>query len=141
MPYRIAIGEVAHETNTFCAAPTEVEAFQRFQWERGEEIVAGHAGNRSYVGGMLDAAERLDVEAVPVFCTTATPSGTITAAAYATILDELLDGLARAQPFNAVCLSLHGAGVAEGIDDLVGDVFRRVRELFGLTAPITGVLY
>ena len=104
MEYRIAIGEVAHETNTFCASPTEVEVFRRYQWQRGDEIVAAHAGNRSYVGGMLDAAARRGVTAVPVFCTMAYPSGTITAAAYAAILDELLGGLERAMPLDAVCL-------------------------------------
>ena len=140
MPYRIAIGEVAHETNTFCAAPTEVEVFRHYQWQRGAEIVAAHAGNRSYVGGMLDAAVRRGVDAVPVFCTMAYPSGTITAAAYAAILDELLGGLERALPLDAVCLSLHGAGVAEGVDDLEGDLLRRVRELVGPTVPIAVAL-
>lgn len=140
MTYRIAIGEVAHETNTFCAAPTGVEVFRRYQWHRGDEIVAAHAGNRSYVGGMLDAAGRLGVAAVPVFCTMAYPSGTITADAYAVILDELLGGIARALPLDAVCLSLHGAGVAEGADDLEGDLLRRVRELVGPDVPIAVAL-
>ncbi len=140
MPYRIAIGEIAHETNTFCAAPTTVEPFKRYQWQHGAAIVAAHAGNRSYVGGMLDTAAALGVEAVPVFCTMAYPSGTITAAAYAEMLGELLGGIARALPIDAVCLSLHGAGVAEGTDDLEGDILARVRELVGPDVPIAAAL-
>ena len=140
MPYRIAIGEIAHETNTFCAAPTAVGVFKRYQWQHGEEIVAAHAGNRSYVGGMLDTAATLGVEAVPTFCTMAYPSGTITAAAYAEIIAELLGGIARARPIDAVCLSLHGAGVAEGVDDLEGDILARVRALVGPDVPIAAAL-
>ena len=30
MTYRIAIGEIAHETNTFCAEPTPVEPFKHY---------------------------------------------------------------------------------------------------------------
>ena len=138
--YRIAIGEISHETNTFCAEPTSVEPFKRYQWQRGTEIVAAHAGNRSYVGGMLDQAQELGLTAVPIFCTMAYPSGTIAAAAYAAMLDELLGGLQRALPVDAVCLSLHGAGVAEGVDDLEGDVLARVRALVGPDVPIAVAL-
>ena len=138
--YRIAIGEISHETNTFCADPTPVEPFKRFQWQRGEEIVAAHAGNRSYVGGMLDKTRELGLTAVPIFCTMTYPSGTITADAYAAMLHELLGGLQRALPVDAVCLSLHGAGVAEGVDDLEGDVLARVRALVGPDVPIAVAL-
>lgn len=138
--YRIAIGEISHETNTFCAEPTPVGPFKRYQWQRGAEIVAAHAGNRSYVGGMLDKAGKLGLTAVPVFATMAYPSGTIAAGAYAEMLDELLGGLRRALPVDAVCLSLHGAGVAEGVDDLEGDVLARVRALVGPAVPIAVAL-
>src|SRR3712207_6660144 len=139
MSYRIAVGEVAHETNTF-VAPTTIEPFKRYMWLRGDEIAAAHAGNRTYVGGMLDRAAGLGVTAVPTFVTMAYPSGTITAAAYREILDELLRAIERALPLDAVCLSLHGAGVAEGVDDLEGDLLRRVRELVGPGVPIAAAL-
>ncbi len=89
MAYRIAIGEVAHETNTFCAAPTTTAPFKEYQWLHGDEIVRVHGGNRTYVGGMLAQAEELGVAAVPAFTTMAYPSGTITAAAYEEIVATL----------------------------------------------------
>lgn len=138
--YRIAIGEIAHETNNFCADPTPAEVFKHYQWLHGEAIVAAHAGNRTYVGGMLDRAGELGLTAVPIFVTMAYPSGTITAAAYAEMLGELLGGLRRELPVDAVCLALHGAGVAEGVDDLEGDVLARVRELVGPDVPIAVTL-
>ena len=39
---RIAIGGLSHETNTFCAAPTEVDEFKDREWTHGEALVARH---------------------------------------------------------------------------------------------------
>jgi microcystin degradation protein MlrC len=140
MPYRIAIGEIAHETNTFCAEPTTTEPFKQYQWFRGEEIVQAHGGNRSYVGGMLAEAEARGMAAVPVFTTMAYPSGTITADAYAELRDTLLDGLTAAMPLDGICLALHGAGVAQGVDDLEGGILAAVRERFGPEIPVAVTL-
>lgn len=140
MPYHIAIGEFAHETNTFCPAPTTTEPFRAYQWFRGEEIVRAHGGNRTYLGGMLAQAEAAGIAAIPTFAAVAYPSGTITRAAYDEITGTLLDEIARAMPVDAVCLALHGAGVAEGIDDLEGAVLAAVRARVGPDVPVAASL-
>ncbi|MCA1725564.1 MAG: M81 family metallopeptidase, partial [Thermomicrobia bacterium] len=140
VPYRIAIGEVAHETNTFCPEPTTTAPFKEYAWLHGDEVVRVHGGNRTYVGGMLAKAAELGVEAVPAFTTMAYPSGTITAAAYEEILATLLAAIARAMPVDAVCLALHGAGVAEGVDDLEGAILAAVRARVGPDVPIASTL-
>ncbi len=140
MTYRIAIGEFAHETNTFCPEPTTTGPFREYQWFLGDEIVRAHGGNRTYVGGMLAKAAELDIEAIPTFTAVAYPSGTITRAAYDEITGTLLGAIARAMPVDAVCLALHGAGVAEGIDDLEGAVLAAVRERVGPDVPIAASL-
>ncbi|MCA1724171.1 MAG: M81 family metallopeptidase, partial [Thermomicrobia bacterium] len=140
MTYRIAIGEFAHETNTFCPEPTTAGPFKEYQWLLGDEIGQAHGGNRTYLGGMLARAAELGIEAVPTFATMAYPSGTITRAAYEEITGTLLAAIERALPLNAVCLALHGAGVAEGIDDLEGAVLAAVRERVGPDVPIAASL-
>ncbi|HEY8292212.1 MAG TPA: M81 family metallopeptidase, partial [Thermomicrobiales bacterium] len=140
MTYRIAIGEFAHETNTFCPEPTTTRPFKDYQWLLGEEIVRTHGGNRTYVGGMLARAAELGITAVPTFAAVAYPSGTITRAAYDEITGTLLAEIERAMPVDAVCLSLHGAGVAEGIDDLEGAVLAAVRACVGPDVPIAASL-
>ncbi len=110
--YRIAIGEFAHETNTFCSSPTTTDPFKEYQWFVGDDMVRAHGGNRTYVGGMLAAADERGIAALPTFGATAYPSGTITRAAYDEILATLLAEIERAMPVDAVCLALHGAGVA-----------------------------
>lgn len=140
MSFRIAVGEFAHETNTFCPEPTTVEAFKAFLWVRGDGLLRAHGGNRSYAGGMLARAQELGITAVPAFGTMAYPSGTITAEAFQEILGELLAAIEAAMPVDAVCLALHGAGVAEGIDDLEGAVLAAVRTLVGPGVPIAASL-
>lgn len=137
---RIAIGEFAHETNTFRAGTTPVEAFQRRHWLSGDEIVAGHRGVRDSLGGMLDAAERLGIEVVPTFATSTEPSATIARAAYDEIRDRLIDGIRAAGEIDALCLALHGAGVAEGIDDLEGTLLGEIRAVVGPDLPVVVTL-
>ena len=133
---RIAIGMLAHETNTFCAGLTDVEHFQAREWRTGADILREHRGVRNDLGGMIEAGERLGVELIPTFSAATEPSGTIARAAYERMRDELLAGLRAAGTLDAICLALHGAGVAEGADDLEGDLLREVRALVGADVPI-----
>ncbi len=137
---RIAIGQISHETNTFCRGTTPVEAFREREWLVGDEIVARHRGVRGYLGGMLAAGERLGFELVPTFSASTEPSGTIAADAYAAMRDELLSGLRGAGRLDAICLALHGAGVAENTDDLEGTLLAEVRGVVGHELPIVVTL-
>ena len=137
---RIAIGQISHETNTMFGPPTPLSEFQRQGWANGQEIVERNKGVRSYLGGMLDAGEALGVEIVPTFAVQAHPSGTIERAAFDTMLGNLLNGLKHAGEVDAVCLALHGAGSAEGVDDIEGTILAAVRDLIGPEKPLIGTL-
>lgn len=134
---RVAIGGVIHETNTFCKGLTPATDFR--QWA-GEEIIKQNKGVRSYAGGAIEAAERLGIELIPTFVASATPSATIARDAYESLRDRVLDGIREAGDLDAVCLTLHGAGVAEGYDDIEGDMVRRTREIVGDDTPIVVTL-
>lgn len=137
---RIAIGQISHETNTMFGPPTPVSEFQRQGWHVGQEIIATRRGVRSYLGGMIDAGEKHGVEIVPTFAAQAHPSGTIMRAAFDTMLNNLLDGIKNAGELDAVCLSLHGAGSAEGIDDIEGTILQAVRQQIGADTPLIATL-
>src|SRR5215470_17445894 len=123
---RIAIGQVSHETNTF-SPPTTLEMFKAQQWDYGDAILARERGTRTYLGGMIDGANRLGITAVPTFSTTTEPWGTITRDAYETIVAELIREIRAAMPLDGVCLALHGAAIAEGHSDVESDVLTAVR--------------
>ncbi len=137
---RIAVGELSHETNTFCQGLTTVADFKAFMWHKGEDLARVHAGNRTYVGGMLDRARDLGIEAVPTFGAMAYPSGTIARDDFARLLDELVEAIRAALPIDGVALALHGAGVAEGDDDIEATILRAVRQLVGERVPIAASL-
>lgn len=130
---RIAIAGIVHETNTYVRDLTELADFQVLR----DDKILRLAGTESQPGGALEACARLGATAVPILRAFASPSGTIAAGVYAQLKSELLERLADAMPVQGVFLDLHGAGVAEGCDDLEADLARDVRGLVGNDVPIT----
>jgi microcystin degradation protein MlrC len=137
---RFVIGEFAHETNTFCPGFTELDAFKLRHWHEGDEVISLNRGVRNDVGGMIAAGERLGIELVPTIATAAEPSATISRATYEAIRDNLFGRIQAALPADTICLGLHGAGTADGIDDLEGTLLRELRELVGTEIPIVVTL-
>lgn len=136
---KILVGQIFHETNTFSNIKTTVDLFKAMEWSYGDDIIKTHKGVRFYLGGMIDQAEHYDFDVIPLFSANATPSGTITKATYDLMLNNLLKTIKDAKKYDAICLGLHGAGVAEGIDDLEGNVLEAVREIAG-DVPIVATL-
>lgn len=137
---RVAIGMISHETNTFRPGLTGVEAFKALEWTAGDEILHEHRGVRDDLGGMIEAAERLGIELAPTLATAAEPSATISRAAYETMRDTLFTAIRDAGPVDAISLCLHGAGSAEGIDDVEGTLLGELREMVGRDLPIVVTL-
>lgn len=128
MTFRIAVGGIEHETNTYRASDADLADFHVV---RGNDLLSENIGVRTYLGGMLDAAATLDATVFPTLHATAEPAGVISEATYRGLLDELLERLAEALPVDAVGLSLHGAGIARGTENIEVDICRRVRDLVG----------
>ncbi|WP_231942534.1 M81 family metallopeptidase [Cupriavidus taiwanensis] len=61
------------------------------------------------------------------------------AGAYAAMKHEILDGIRAALPVYGLLLALHGAGVANGTEDLEGNLALAVRALAGSGVPIAAV--
>ena len=136
---RIVIGEISHETNTF-SPPTTLQMFRDRHWDHGQEILARERGTRTYLGGMIEAGERLGVTLLPTFAARTEPWGTITRDAYDTMVAELVRGIQQAMPLDAICLALHGAGIADGVPDLESGVLEAVRDVVGDAMPIAVTL-
>lgn len=137
---RIAIGQIAHETNTFSNVATTVELFKGWEWDHGQMIIERHLGVEDYLGGMIDKCNQLGVEIVPTFSAFAGPSGMITKETYETLKNELLSNIQNAGEIEGICLALHGAGVAEGVDDLEGNLLKELRKVVGYEIPIVVTL-
>jgi microcystin degradation protein MlrC len=59
------------------------------------------------------------------------PSGACARSAYEHMRDTILGEIKAAMPLDGVLLGMHGAFVAEGYDDVEGDVLERVRKIVG----------
>jgi microcystin degradation protein MlrC len=126
--FRVLIAGISHETNTYCRDLTRRGEFYEL---RGERLLRTLRGTGTDVGGMLRACEELGATVVPGLVAGAAPSGTIEAATYRALRQEILDDVRQAGALDAIALALHGAGVVEGIDDLEADLVESLRALVG----------
>ncbi|MGA1103347.1 MAG: M81 family metallopeptidase, partial [Pseudomonadales bacterium] len=124
---RIGIGGINHETNTYCPELTPLSAFPRLTGER----LLRRSGTETPVGGAIDACRALGVEPIPLMAAWTQPSGIIEASAYDTMKQDILDAIAAEWPLDGIFLDLHGAGVAEGVSDLEGDLTEAIRAQVG----------
>ncbi len=141
---RIAIGGFQHETNTFSPTPASFADFEAPDaWPgltRGGAMLEAVAGINLPAAGFVQEARSLRHELVPLTWCSAQPSGRVTRDAFERISALLLDDLRRAGSVDGVYLDLHGAMVAEHIDDADGELLRRVRALVGPDVPIVASL-
>lgn len=137
MAPRIGVGGIFIECNHFTAQLADRAAFERSEWLAGEAILAKDTG---VIGGMLSVLRAAGCEPVPLFYTSACPSGAVEAGVYDELKNELLERLADAGELDGVLLCLHGAGAAVNAPDLEGDLTKAVRDKAGEAMPIVGTL-
>ena len=137
---RIAIGGFQHETNTFSPTPATYDDFlQEGGWpglSRGDQIFDAVAGVNLPVAGFIEAAKRTGHDLRPLLWCAATPSGRVTRDAFERIAGELGERLSEAGPIDALFLDLHGAMVAEHLEDGEGELLARLRRAIGPDLPI-----
>jgi microcystin degradation protein MlrC len=138
MHWRIAVGGIWHETNTFAPGHTGIGACREYQYPVGEEVLSRYAGTNTELGGMIGVADELGLELVPTIYAGAVPSGTITRDALERLCGELRTRLRGANSVDGVLVVLHGAAVAEGVDDADAHVLAVIREVLGPTVPVAG---
>ena len=141
---KIAIGGVQHETNTFADSRATFEEFVHADaWPgmaRGRALLDSVAGINLPIAGFVAQAQAEGHELRPLMWCAAQPSGPVTRDAFERIAFILLEDLSAALPVDAIYLDLHGAMVAEHIDDADGELLRRVRERVGVATPIVASL-
>ena len=139
---RVVTGAICHETSTFTPVATTWESYrnERFGYLHGDEIFTKFRGTNTPIGGFLDGAEKHGFELIPTVFANAHPSGPTPREIFDTILGDLLNGIVAAGAIDGILLELHGAMVAEGINDGEGHILGAVRELVGSEVPILAQL-
>jgi microcystin degradation protein MlrC len=92
------------------------------------------------LAGFVEAAGTNGWELIPTVSCGASPSAHVTKDAFERIVTEMVDGVAAAGRLDAVYLDLHGAMVAEHLDDGEGEILARVRQVIGKDLPLVASL-
>src|SRR5437870_13911752 len=116
---RIAVGQISQETNTFNPLPTTRQNFEELGIYRGADVITAMA-HTNEPGGFIQSLRRWPEkpDVIGLVRLMAWPSGCATAATHAWLLSEMLNALEMSLPYDGVLLSLHGAMVAEGAQDV-----------------------
>ena len=142
LAYKILIAGFQHETNTFAPSLATYESFVRGEGHpamaRGDAVLAIRDVNLP-IGGFIQASERQGHTLLPVIWTAASPSAQVTEDAYERIAGEIVVAAGEGG-FDAIYLDLHGAMVAQHVDDGEGELLARIRAKVGPSVPVVASL-
>ncbi len=132
---------LVHETNSFSPLPTSLDSCREmflFVPSTGEgiEIATSLAADVNF----SQMARARGHEAHQGLMAGAQSSMPMTAQTWQRLRDEILAGLRGVMPVDAVILFLHGAQMAESIDDCEGELLKAVRELVGERVVVGALL-
>ena len=133
---RVGIVALQHETNTFIAEPTGIDAFRGGLLATGAAFREAVEDSNHELAGFFAGLDEAGVTAVPLFGARGMPYGLVAGAAYAELKRRLLAEVRAQMPLDGLLLAPHGAGVGETAADLDGDWLQAVRALVGPRVPI-----
>src|SRR5499433_933225 len=119
---KIVVAMMMHETNTFSPVPTPLASFRPLA---GVAAIEEFRDTNTQLGGFLGVAQKAGAEIVVPVAAGAHPSGYVERAAYEDMCDAIVGAVLGG--CDAAFLALHGAMVAEHVDDGEGDLLRRIR--------------
>jgi microcystin degradation protein MlrC len=132
---KILIGAVGHESNTFTPFPTVLEDFH----VRYGSDVLNAPMRHSSLDGIIATLQAHDAALLPAIAASAMPGGVVERSTYEKLKQAVLvpQGVRDMNDVDGVCLYLHGAMRAEGLDYCENDLLRDLRLQLGPDVPIT----
>lgn len=133
---KIAVAALSYETNSFAPGRTSIDTFERVLLTSGAAVLTAGAG-RDAVSGARQAAAAAGAELIPVFRSSGGSGPIVAAEAHHALKARIVEGIAAVRDrVDGIYLALHGAMVAEGCEDVEGDLLASVRECAGQAMPI-----
>ncbi len=129
---RLFSATMATETNTFSPLPTSLESYRDTVFFRPGEHPDDQP--RMCTAPLFVARQRALRDGFTLIegsCFAASPAGNTTRAAHTMMRDEILAQIRAAMPLDGLLLGLHGAMVAEGCDDVEGELIEAARAIVG----------
>ncbi len=139
MSKRVILAGIFHETHTFLEGETTLADFTR----RDGDAMFAARGDGSPLAGVLEVAEEHAWNILPVIDLRATPSAIVADNVVDVFWEAFQETVHREQErgIDGVCLVLHGAMTTRSLQDVEGELLRRLRALPALArVPVCGVL-
>jgi len=124
----IVVGGIGHESNTFNPAFTSIDSFRIL---RGRELLEEEPARTLLSMG---------IDVTPTIYNVPFASAVVDKHAYSYLKSELIRELEKAGEIDGVCLTLHGAMIAEGIGCAEIDLLKTIRETIGKDVLISASL-
>ncbi|MBN1249048.1 MAG: M81 family metallopeptidase [Anaerolineae bacterium] len=129
---RILVGGFGHESNTFTPFLTRLEDFRP---RYGAETLVAENRRGSFDGIVTTLQTRPDIELIPTITAHAMPGGVVERGTFEFLKGRILE--AATADLDGVCLYLHGAMRAEGVDYCENVILRELRQAVDPDVPIT----
>lgn len=129
---RVLVAHLFHEGHCFNPTPTRAADFFVFQ---GDAMLEAARVSSGILGGIARALDAAGAEIIPTLSAKARPGGPVERGFYDDAKRRIV-AAAEAEAPDAVCLSLHGAMLVEGLADPEGDLLAALRRAVGNAVPI-----
>ncbi|MEN8174097.1 MAG: M81 family metallopeptidase, partial [Chloroflexota bacterium] len=114
---KILVGALGHESNTFTSRPTTLENF-----------LPAYGPARDAQEGIISTLQASGAEVVPTISMYALPGGRVVRSAFEEFKNAILS---KAYEVDGVCLFMHGAMLAEGVDCCESNLLAALRQQVG----------
>ncbi len=133
---KVLVGHFSHEANTFAEELTDFKKYTARGGLFGSDVITKSEGTSVYMGGIIQACREENIEMIPT-CAHSCAAPVLTRECVDRMMDTILPVCeAHKHELDGICIALHGAGVAEGIDDLELYVLTELRKIVGPDLPI-----
>lgn len=133
---KVLVGHFSHEANTFAEEMVNFEQYTSKGVLFGEESIRASEGTSLYMGGIIRACREEGIDMIPT-CAYSSAAPVLTRACVDRMMESILPVCEKHKnELDGICMALHGAGVAEGIDDLEVYVLKEIRKIVGNDIPI-----
>jgi microcystin degradation protein MlrC len=144
---RVFVAGFHHETNSFAPTKADWAAFNAGAgypaFSRGQRMLEAMAPTTLPIAGFIAVARERGWTLVPSVWAGASPSAPVTRDAFERIAGALIDDLDAALqqgPLDGIYLDLHGAAMAEHLEDAEGELLARIRERVAAGLPLVASL-
>src|SRR3954447_24921647 len=109
--FRVAVGGIMHESNSFNPALTNLSDFRVEDAQQNSQLLSEWRKLNSELSGFVQGADKAGITLRPILFANATPKGPVSRDAFENLTGRFLERLKAEGSLDGLLLALHGAMV------------------------------